>query len=440
MIFEMKTIAFSNYLIHRWSGTETFLLDVTTALSRRGYQCGIYTPRKGGMAQEFERRGVPVWNRAEAMTLRPDVLHCQHNLETLRLCHQFPETPALFMVHDSVFWADETPPLPQLRCVATVSEYIRERVVRDTRLPSDRIPLIFNGVDLSRFKPRAKLPDKPQNIALFSSNVAGTPHVNLCERVARTLGLKLEKIGAPFGNLVVTPEEVLGSFDLVLSVGRCAIEALCVGCAVILIGPQGVGELVTTENFMKFRRRNFGLSLLVNPLEEAVLERAILSYDADQASEVARIARERCDIERTVDDLVALYETLPECPPLCASRKEWVDSRFLIRCFDHFCQDHFSWQQWADDLDGLRRRHEQIMQDLVRQVEEQQCACAGHLAALDIERQRTAELDERIKVSEETIESLKQQIHRLEIDSSFWGFLARKFRLTKSRDAKVTLS
>ena len=392
------------------------------------------------MAQEFERRGVPVWNRAEAMTLRPDVLHCQHNLETLRLCHQFPETPALFMVHDSVFWADETPYLPQLRCVATVSEYIRERVVRDTRLPSDRIPLIFNGVDLSRFKPRAKLPDKPQNMALFSSNVAGTAHVNLCERVARTMGLKLEKIGPPFGNRVATPEEVLGNFDLVLGVGRCAIEALCVGCAVILIGPQGVGDLVTPENFTKFRRRNFGLSLLAHPLEEAVLERAILSYDADRAFEVARIARERCDIERTVDDLVALYETLAERPPLSASQQSGLTRDLLIRCFNLLCQDHFGLQQWAEDLDRVRRRHEEIVQDLARQVEEQQCACAEHLVALDTERQRTAKLDSRIKASEETIQSLKQQIYRLEIDSSFWGFLARKFRYTKSRDTEVTLS
>jgi len=46
------------------------LLDLTTALSRRGYQCGVYTPRKGGMAEEFVHRGVPVWDKLDEMIAR----------------------------------------------------------------------------------------------------------------------------------------------------------------------------------------------------------------------------------------------------------------------------------------------------------------------------------------------------------------------------------
>jgi hypothetical protein len=471
----MKTIAFSNCSLHKRSGTETFLLDVTTALSRRGYKCGVFTPRKGGMAEEFVRHGVPVWDKLDEMTLRPDVLHCQHNLEAIRLCHRFPETPALFMVHSYSSWTDETPPLPQVRCVATVSEYIRERVVRDTGLPVDQIPLIFNGVDLNRFRPRGKLPAEPRNLVLFCSNVVGSAHVDLVERVARKMGLVLEKIGPPFGSLVAAPEEVLGNFDLVLSVGRCAIEALCVGCAVIVIGSQGVGDLVTLGNFSKFRRRNFGLSLLERPLEESVLQQAILSYNADEAFEVGSIARERCDIERTVDDLLALYETLSERPGLSAPQEKWVDPAFLVRCIERLWHDEFALRRWAEDLDCARRRHEQIMQDmdcarrrheeivqdldcarrrheqimqdmdcarrrheeimqdLAKQVKEHQCACAEHRTALNTERRRILDLETEIKASEEVIQSLKKEIHRLEIDSSLRGFLSKKFRSLKSR-------
>jgi Glycosyltransferase Family 4 len=423
----LKTIAFSNYLIHKRSGTETFLLDVTSALSRRGHRCGIYTSRKGAMAGEFMRRGVPVWDRLDEITLRPDVLHCQHNLETIRLCHQFPQAPALFMVHGYVFWADETPRLPQIRCVATVSEYIRERVVRDTGLSVEQIPLIFNGADLNRFKPRPKLPERPKNLVLFCSNIMGRTHLDLAERVASRLGLKLEKIGPPFGKLIEAPEEVIGNFDLVLAVGRCAIEALCIGCAVIVIGSQGIGGLVTLENFSKFRRRNFGLSLLEHPLEEAILERAILSYNAEEAIEVGKLARERCDIERTVDDLLALYETLSERPGL-HTLDGWIDPAFLVRSLEELCRDEYGCRLWAEDLDCACRRHEEKTQDLAGQLEEQRRACANHLAALETDRRRIMELESGSKIAEETIRSLMRKIHSLESDLSFRGFLSKKLR------------
>jgi hypothetical protein len=110
-----------------------------------------------------------------------------------------------------------------------------------------------------------------------------------------------------------------------------------------------------------------------------------------------------------VDDLLALYETLSERPELSSSQQEGVDPAFLVRCIEQLWQDEFALRRWAEDLDTARLRHEEIMKDLARQVEDHQRACAAHLADLDTERSRAMNLETKNKASEETIRTLKEQ-------------------------------
>ncbi|RNI22456.1 glycosyltransferase family 4 protein [Rufibacter latericius] len=71
--------------------------------------------------------------------------------------------------------------------VVTVSHFSEKELVRYTGCPSEKINIIYNGVDLTRFKPdfsetglkelRAALPQLPDNYLLYVGNVK--PHKNL---------------------------------------------------------------------------------------------------------------------------------------------------------------------------------------------------------------------------------------------------------------------
>jgi len=243
--------------------------------------------------------------------MKPDVLHCQHTLESMGLLEMFPEIPALFMVHDSRSWHDRVPTVSRLSALVAVDDVCLERIIRETGLPSNQCDVIHNSVDMSLFSPRGPLPDRPLKAAIFTSNAANDHHVQAVREVCGRLGIALDELGPAAGRFVTDPENWLPSYDLVFGKGRCALEAMAVGCAVILIGSEGVGELVTPDNFHEFKKRNFGFSLLLPGMDQNFLEDQIRSYSASKASEVQKLVHRFCTLDIMVEAFQQLYAELP---------------------------------------------------------------------------------------------------------------------------------
>ena len=125
------------------------------------------------------------------------------------------------------------------------------------------------------------------------------------------MNITLDELGPGAGRPVEDPENWLPRYDLVLGKGRCALEAMAVGPAVILIGSEGMGELVTPENFAAFKKRNFGLSLLRPGMNPAFLEEQVLNYSAGGARQVQEMVRATCSLEIMVETFMQLYNDLP---------------------------------------------------------------------------------------------------------------------------------
>ena len=119
--------------------------------------------------------------------------------------------------------------------------------------------------------------------------------------------LTLDVIGADSGNVSRRPQDVLGQYDIVFAKARCALEALAVGSAVVLCDTVGVGPMVTTSEIAQLRRLNFGVRAL-RRRDRDVLEREIARYDPQDAAEVSRRIRESAGRERSIDQIVALYQ------------------------------------------------------------------------------------------------------------------------------------
>ena len=118
-----RRILFSNFTLAGGSGTEAFLWDLAGGLLARGWECGIYTPRPGPLAEAFRQRGIPVWHDLDEVTFQPEVLHCQHTMESLALRDRFPGIPALFMVHDGRSRHDTTPGLAGWAALVAVAPH-----------------------------------------------------------------------------------------------------------------------------------------------------------------------------------------------------------------------------------------------------------------------------------------------------------------------------
>src|SRR5262249_3788910 len=134
------------------------------------------------------------------------------------------------------------------------------------------------------------------------------------------------------GRIAADPGSVVAGYDLVFAKGRAALEAMAVGCAVILGDASGCGPLVRSENVARLRPLNFGLRCLHQAWTVEALRAEISAFDADDAARVTSFIRTDADLERTMEALVRLYcEVIEEhrrSPPVT-----WADERIAVATY-----------------------------------------------------------------------------------------------------------
>lgn len=301
-------ILITNITLATRTGTETYVRDLATALLDRGYTPMVYSPDLGPIARELRDAAVTVVDNLRALATLPDLIHGHHNLPTITALLRFPGVPAVFFCHDSRAWHDSPPRFPPILKYVAVDLACRDRLVRRHGIPEDRVRVLPNFVDLKRFKPRGPLPVRPLRAVVFSNYASEQTYLKAVRTACDRAGITLEVVGAAAGNPCERPEAMLGRYDLVFAKGRCALEALAVGAAVILCDVPGGGPMVTTVELDRLRGLNFGRAALRGPVYSGAVGREIARYDPQDAAEVSRRIRESAGLDAAVDEIVSLYQ------------------------------------------------------------------------------------------------------------------------------------
>lgn len=305
-------VLISNFQLVDRTGSEMYVHDLALALAARGHTPLVYSPKLGALADELVKRGVEVRDSLKGFSSPPDIVHGQHTVPAVEALLHFRDVPGIYVCHDATNRVDTPPLFPRILRHVAVDYNCRERVTK-AGVPAERIRVIFNSVDLTRFKPRGSLPERPARALLFSNYATEGTHLGAVREACSRAGLPLDVIGSGVGNPSAEPEAVIGQYDLVFAKARCALEAMAVGSAVILCDFRGAGELVRSADVEEFRRWNFGARLLLQPLDPQVLLAQIARYDASDATRVSRRIRGSAGLTDQVDQFVALYrEVLKE--------------------------------------------------------------------------------------------------------------------------------
>ena len=270
------SILFTNNALASRAGSEMYVRDAALALLRRGHRPIAFSLVLGETANELRRATVPVVDDLARLGSPPDVIHGHHHLETLIAALTFPETPVVHFCHGWVPWEEMPLRHPSVARYVAVDEVCLDRLVREEGIAPDRVEMLHN----------------------FARSIAAA---------CATAGIALDIVGLASGNPTDTPEALLQDYDLVFAKARAALEALTVGCAVILADAAGSGPLVTPANFDRLRSRNFGIRELQNPHDAASYGREIGAYSADHAACVSARARAVAGLEPAVDRLLAIY-------------------------------------------------------------------------------------------------------------------------------------
>jgi hypothetical protein len=207
-----------------------------------------------------------------------------------------------------------------------VDEACRARLVAELGCEKEEIELLPNAVDLDLFSPRPPLPARPRRGLLLTKNTA---HIAAVRAAAQETGLELDEIGSPFGREVDDLHARLRNYDIVFATARMALEALAVGCAVVVVDGRGLAGLVTSSLVDEWRRNNFGLRLLTREPTKEAIATEIGRYDARDAAIVSGRIREFASLSTYLDRVEAIHRDVVATPQVLADAP--LDLRALGR-------------------------------------------------------------------------------------------------------------
>jgi hypothetical protein len=305
-------ILITNNTLDIRAGSELFVRDLARALIQRGHSPIAYSSQLGDVADELRRASVPVIDNLAALTIPPDVIHGQHHLDAMSAMLRFPQVPALYMCHGWLPWEELPPLFPSIARYIAVDDLCRERLETTAGIAPEKIRTIYNAVDLTQFTLRDPLPVRPRTALVFSNYAGDDDFVAAIRAACQEFGIEhLQVVGARSGNVEPHPEAILAGADVVFAKARCALEAMAVGCAVIVADGSGLGGLVTPDNVESMRRLNFGIRTMQRSriTRETVLAE-LNHFDAQRSLEVSLWIRDHASADRAMDQLETTYAEL----------------------------------------------------------------------------------------------------------------------------------
>jgi hypothetical protein len=335
----------------------------------------------------------------------PDVIHGHHHLETLIAALSFPDTPVVNFCHGWVPWEEMPLHHPAVRRYVAVDEVCVDRLVREEGIPQDRVELLLNFVDLTRFQPRPPLPPRPRRALVFSNSATAVGYARAIRAACDAAGIDLDIVGAANGNATEAPETLLRDYDLVFAKGRTALEALAVGCATVVADAAGAGSLVLPCNYEVLRLRNFGIRELSRAHDEFWYTKQIAHYCAAGCADVSARVRAQAGMEPALDRLLTIYAAAMAAPPGAgpASRAAAAHLCRIARPFKQSQEISSRLQIATADLEAARRS----LDDCARAGVDHGARAAGLQSRFEILTQDAAKA--RVELNEQIL-ALQRQV------------------------------
>jgi len=305
----MRILLVQRELINR-CGSELFTIEVSRELSARGHQVTIYSPRVGDITKMVYGHGVQVKTRLSDIPWEPEIIHGHHHLHTMAAMARFENTPAIYFCHGPKPWVENAPLHPRIQSYHVNCPWMAVRIEAEFGIEKERIGVIPNFVNLARFSEVRKPPDQPRRALLFHGSGFSDAELRELDRSCLNAGLSLDKIGGAFGNPQPRPEVFLMAYDLVFAIGKCALEAMSCGCAVVTILPDLAGNLVDSGNFAQWAHSNFSPRYFSSGRQISTewLVEELKHYDPNEILKVSAKVRREHDLDGAVTALEAAYE------------------------------------------------------------------------------------------------------------------------------------
>lgn len=359
-------ILWTNHALDHPAGTENFTRSLTIELVRRGHAVEILCARAGGMAGQLRSEGIPVHTDPRALAGKFDLIHGQHFVETAVAMAALPGVPALFFCHGdpSGDWIEHPPVHPRVVRWLTTCDNLRHHLARVLNREASTIGVVTNPVDVEALPETAAPAWPPQRAVVFHNTLTeDSPEWEHAKAVCQDRGMTLDGLGAGFGRRTSQPCDELAGVDLVFASGRCAMEAMAMGRAVVILGPGHSGGLAGPEDYPALVASNFTRTLrkfsCADPMEW--VESPVQTGEA--IARLSTMVREHHALPRVADQLEQFHREVAKLRP------EPIAQVLEEESMANAVNLHLAWRQMLashDQAKTARRKHARLEEKLAR--------------------------------------------------------------------------
>jgi hypothetical protein len=249
-------IVVSHQQLVGFGGTESYVLTVAEGLERLGHDVVVHALEVGPCGEFARERGLRVEAREDRLPAQCDAVIAQDALTTYGLARRYPDAVRVFVAHSASFNL-QSPPQAEGACHAVV--VMNERLRRRSEGLARRLPVarLRQPIDLQRFcfETINQEPRRPPRVLLLSNYTKG-PRARIIEDACAAAGLELRRVGAKTV-ATPTPEHDIAGAEIVLTLGRGALEAMAGGRAAYILGDAGGDGWVTPDSYPELEADGF---------------------------------------------------------------------------------------------------------------------------------------------------------------------------------------
>jgi hypothetical protein len=315
----MKILLATHALDHP-GGSETYLLTVAFALERLGHEAAIYTLEPGAMSELAEQSGLRVAVSDQRLDDGYDAIIGQDGVTSYALAERYPSARHLFVAHSADYAFQYPPQLPgAVGAVVAFNDRVAGRLESLAHCP--QLIRLRQPIDTWRFTVRPPLPPRPTSLTVLSNYLYGE-RLEIVRRAAREMGMSFAVVGSSEGGKpTLTPEEGLRRSDVVLALGRSALEAMACGCAVYVFGHFAADGWVTQDSYRAFERDGFASLATERAIDTDALCADLANYDAAMGTVNRSLVVRHHEAGKHAAELVAaLRRLIPENPTRSSDR------------------------------------------------------------------------------------------------------------------------
>jgi glycosyltransferase involved in cell wall biosynthesis len=250
------------------------------------------------------------WFRRRSLLKKSDVdfIIAQHTVPTLLARKAIPHAPMIYFSH-SPSTVEKPPSIPLgIAHYVAISEEIKSKLINESGIKPKDISLIWNGIDLERFKSMTPLHRHVERI-LFMSSRYQDKNLLVVKAAAQKVGAKLTILGKRHKTIHV--EKYINRSDIVITLSRGAMESMACGRPVVIYDYQGGEGLITARNCKTLMKCNFSGRTLHVDYTPAQLVAEIKKYKPSLGPASRAIAERYFDIQETdqkILDLILRYK------------------------------------------------------------------------------------------------------------------------------------